>query len=517
MAMQVSRDLVRNDHVAETPLGAKIELMSHQRTLLHRCLELEQGYPIFVADTGTLTTRVGVIADPPRTGRTFIVLALALQTLAPRTMRTLMLSNALVELRVHLSPATPVPASVFVVPVVTVAKWRACVAAFLPPDVNVLWVTARHHVTDACANVFSHRLVIVTSVQYARFAANTRSLCFDRVVFDDAELLSPLFGPALTSRFTWFVSPLESFLSPAQRPRCCIHGMLAGVAATLPRGHLQLSSLVIRNDPLFVAESLAEAHRGPLPEAEPPPEVVDVRCRAAPDAAELARAVRERGVRALAALLPRCNARAHSVPTLQRQLRRRDPDGACCICLNPVGDRVRLICCLTSFCAPCIARWLEPGGRACPMCNARADPSSSWLPEADAAELRPEWEPGGRKRESPSLTRLQVLEMVIEHRLGDVIVICARDDVPRVRILFLLNNVPCHAQRLPGMHRGAHTLASARDLKYVTELVAFSGDVDAGAVSVYDLMKLFKSDSSNLRVWKLLEASFGQMNSEILC
>jgi hypothetical protein len=151
------------------------------------------------------------------------------------------------------------------------------------------------------------------------------------------------------------------------------------------------------------------------------------------------------------------------------------------------------------------------------MCNARADPSSSWLPEADAAELRPEWEPGGRKRESPSLTRLQVLEMVIEHRLGDVIVICARDDVPRVRILFLLNNVPCHAQRLPGMHRGAHTLASARDLKYVTELVAFSGDVDAGAVSVYDLMKLFKSDSSNLRVWKLLEASFGQMNSEILC
>jgi hypothetical protein len=202
-----------------------VALKPHQRTLLHACHRLErQEVPVMELqlseiwwNDGMLTTQVGIMADPPGSGKSYVALAVVQATLdapLPAPERRVHRVNA--ALRERLQVAMPelltiARASLIVVPHLLYAQWQGYVAAF---RLRMLKVNKRARLQeleqagDLPALLADVDVLLVTSTVYNAVAQllNSRRLKMRRVIWDEADTIQIAGVVPVEACFHWLVT-----------------------------------------------------------------------------------------------------------------------------------------------------------------------------------------------------------------------------------------------------------------------------------------------------------------------
>jgi hypothetical protein len=290
-------ELDESSPAADDLTGCDIVLRPHQRTLLHRCLMIEQG-PVQLADIplfaslfmdsarmlerhphNHLRTRVGIIGDKAGSGKSFVMLAIVQAGREGPARGLDPVVSSVAGNRVALSVRQQVAElglSLLVVPHNLCVQWRGYVERFggglkhafvsRSRDLPALREPGALEAID---------LLVVTSTFHNSVAGIIGKRCIRRVLYDEADSLTIPCCVAVDAGFHWFATAsyrnMLSVCMPSNtgvRSSGFIKNTFAGLRET-SMSRAFAYALVVKNGDAFVDNSLR------LPE----PSVRFVRCK----------------------------------------------------------------------------------------------------------------------------------------------------------------------------------------------------------------------------------------------
>lgn len=223
------RELTVDDPPYPYPISnAKIELKAHQRSLLQRCLYMENVGVPFDDDLSQegrykhVKTNIGILGDKVGSGKSFTILALMLVNPQPliKYTKTFVYANGHVAFKMRADESVVcADVNVVVVPHTIARQWMSYVRAFSDDFVPLLINSNKVFETldDALSKV---NLVVVTCNFYRSLSAYLadRKMQVRRVVFDEVDTAQTPNAKRANAKFYWFVSAsYQNVLDPFPR------------------------------------------------------------------------------------------------------------------------------------------------------------------------------------------------------------------------------------------------------------------------------------------------------------
>lgn len=386
---------------APIPYGCRIQLWPHQLAMLNACVLQE-----FSRRTS------GIMCDRPGSGKTNVILALALITARHESMNQSRMNQA--RTHTHTRARTRTRSTIVVVPHNILTQWRDAAIAFAQPgmlSVGVIdsYPPVAQMLHNPAAVLYAHDIIITTSLYFNTIAGALHGsrMMAHRLVFDEVDSMNGLMSSAFPAEFTWFVSAtaVENFVNISTRANnkytsaaaCAVRiqcdaafidacvplpeparysavianvlvdEVLSGVLSHREIGALNAmcyDHVMLQNGAKFVARSDAEAVRMLLEDSF----AVSVKARK-----------REKELGGI--LVGILEQELKDVIKLAEQhedriaiITRRLADNDCCIiCYETfktvAGDRMITKCCKNAFCEPCMNNWMARSS-TCPTCRA---------------------------------------------------------------------------------------------------------------------------------------------------
>ncbi len=204
------------------PTNTKINLWSHQLTLLQRCKQYEnEQIPLNSFETirnsqrnlnssDFIKTKIGIIGDRVGSGKSFVILSLILDNDISNNQSIL---KAYGKNKLILSCAETsrnIKTNLLVIPHNLISQWEDYIKTF--SDSLRYYIISQHkHVEalfDNTIHVADYQLFIVTASFYSRLAhyITSRSLKFQRVIYDEIDNMNLPNCMSIDSNFYWFVT-----------------------------------------------------------------------------------------------------------------------------------------------------------------------------------------------------------------------------------------------------------------------------------------------------------------------
>lgn len=204
---------------AQQPANATIPLKPHQLALLHRCSEFERGHITQPERDGfpalTLNTQMGVMGDSAGSGKSYVILSLALNTAGQSPSEVQPNVTNLIRGRISLFMARPQPAlnlalTVVVMPHTIFRQWQEYAAVF-SPTLRTMGIfqranLARLHNLEELRTV---DLLLVTNSMYHDVSSilGSMSVRIRRLVYDEADTLRLKSTVRdVDAEFVWYVT-----------------------------------------------------------------------------------------------------------------------------------------------------------------------------------------------------------------------------------------------------------------------------------------------------------------------
>lgn len=230
---QIDIDLL-NDRSPKvtTPDTFKMKLKEHQKTLVAKCIELENEGINPHGDYGldsmykSIRTNIGIIGDKTGSGKTLSVCALIEHNKTPQIVSKITKThmyghnNIFVETKDRDDYLEKLPLTLIVVPHSIIKQWKQCImSCFTPEEFEVVNTTKTFNSLD----VFKLRklkVLLVSGTFYKRIQelSGDENLHLNRVVFDEVDSMNTPNARHIPSNFYWFVSAsYKNILSPYPR------------------------------------------------------------------------------------------------------------------------------------------------------------------------------------------------------------------------------------------------------------------------------------------------------------
>jgi SNF2 family DNA or RNA helicase len=208
-------DLNANSPVALQPSRLNVQLKPHQLTLLHKCLEIENGSVPLLSNiqNATMRTRIGIIGDKVGSGKSYVIIGLILSENTFRgvegNQRTIFSSLAHDNIIISFQDNTQyTQTDVLVIPHNLVKQWSTYLSTSVP-DLKVAYATSnRQLVSLQASDIHENNLIVVSSTFYNKFTymVRERGYTFRRLIIDEADTISIPSCENITCQFIWFVT-----------------------------------------------------------------------------------------------------------------------------------------------------------------------------------------------------------------------------------------------------------------------------------------------------------------------
>lgn len=215
-----------NEHSASYPQehieGSSINLKHHQRTLLQRCISLEndtislsnqQEVPNELTNRchpqDTLSTKIGILADRVGSGKSYVILSLISVNRLYRQHDVLINSYGMNNVVFTLHRDNCVThTNMLVIPHNLVTQWIEYLSAF--PNLRYCLVTKKvfDNMRDDEFDIGSYDILLVTSTYYNKVAQHIsdKNVTFQRVIYDEVDHLSIPSSRSISAKFIWFIT-----------------------------------------------------------------------------------------------------------------------------------------------------------------------------------------------------------------------------------------------------------------------------------------------------------------------
>jgi len=198
-----------------------ISLFPHQKAALYRCKQLEKkDIQIKSPNMMNIKTSMGILADKPGSGKSYVVLSLIASDVQDRsdsdqdhTQRgyqyTLCNSKINVQIRRE-SFQKYIDTNFIVVSPTTVDQWKQYVRDIIPPQIPSFVATNKREFDSFFTDMDRYKLVVLTWNTYKMYISEMEMLYSSedfiarRVVYDDIDVMPVL--PSLKSFFYWYIS-----------------------------------------------------------------------------------------------------------------------------------------------------------------------------------------------------------------------------------------------------------------------------------------------------------------------
>lgn len=205
----------------EQPPNIGVVLKDHQRTILHRCKQFENGdiqLKVFKSLTDKvhgfdhMRTNIGVIADRVGSGKSYVVLSLIKTNDICNHDKVVIKSSGLNNIVFYLKDMKPViKANVIVVPFSLCTQWEGYIKAF-KGGLTHKTVNKTKCITEmvgkAKDTLSNYDIILVASTFYNKFAdvVTREHIKFQRIFYDEADNLNINNCHQLNANFVWFVT-----------------------------------------------------------------------------------------------------------------------------------------------------------------------------------------------------------------------------------------------------------------------------------------------------------------------
>jgi len=216
----------------DNPPTFKIKLKEHQRTLISKCIRLENIGIDTTIDPHihdrykSIKTNIGIIGDKVGSGKTYSILGLIhhneTPTIVNKITQTQMhgFNNVFVELRDRCQNLRRLGTTLIVVPHSIVKQWKRCLENCFQKEEFDVVNTTKSYDSISVSKLSGLKVLLVSGTFYKKIQeySCTNELLFNRVVFDEADSMNTPNAKHIPSNFYWFVSAsYKNILNPYPR------------------------------------------------------------------------------------------------------------------------------------------------------------------------------------------------------------------------------------------------------------------------------------------------------------
>lgn len=221
-----------NSPKVTTPESFKMKLKEHQKTLIAKCIELENdgidpGIDVNLNDRfKSIRTNIGIIGDKTGSGKTLSICGLIRLNETPLIVSKITQTqnyghnNIVVELRDRDLCLEKLGLTLVVVPHSIIKQWRSCISnCFLEEEFEVV-NTSKTYNALKLDRMRELKLLLVSGTFFKRIQekCDMESLHLNRIVFDECDSMNTPNAKHIPSNFYWFVSAsYKNILSPYPR------------------------------------------------------------------------------------------------------------------------------------------------------------------------------------------------------------------------------------------------------------------------------------------------------------
>ena len=340
-------------------------LLSHQECLLDRCRKLEQGN-VMISDSESINTKIGIIGDKSGSGKSFVILALALDSNPPKKELNKYFADNLITITVHTSPAIGPNVIVFHHSLMT--HWKRCIQLYRP-NARVLYLAKKKDLENV--NIEEYDIVLLNSYIYTNFCIKYKYVVFKRLFIDEADSLI-LTASIISASFYWFVSSsYHSLIYPYGHqtwnerlqiyyPFTCGIKYLGFVRDLFVHLHHQsevvTQFILMKNEDKFVDDSCKIFD----------PISTIIFCRNPFLQENLFNASLSK-MSSVEDLIEKSIIESSGTSS-EQNIRKRIMSEICPICFDMIKQKAILLCCSNAFCTKCIGKWIT-NSKVCPSCR----------------------------------------------------------------------------------------------------------------------------------------------------
>lgn len=223
-------EILNNDSPkTQTPMGIKVELKEHQKTSLHRCLQIENND--IIDGENHIRTRIGMLSDNVGSGKSLTILSLIAakpSVINQKFMCSFTGSHSLVNnfRKLIYQPCT---INLIIIPHQIITQWTGYIKNNTTLDHYIIKDTkSLKKFTD---NPTTPTILLVTSTFFKKFYTKHNNIIYSRVIIDEADVIKIPAFPFIDSVFYWFISSsYKNFTEP--RGHLCYQNINGDVSDT---------------------------------------------------------------------------------------------------------------------------------------------------------------------------------------------------------------------------------------------------------------------------------------------
>lgn len=213
-----------------TPDSFKMNLKEHQKTLIFKCIELEnEGIKPDVTLNErykTIRSNIGIIGDKTGSGKTLSICGLIEQNETPQVVSKITQTqmyghnNIFVEMQDRDTGLEKLATTLIVVPHSIIKQWKQCLTSCFPEDKFDVVNNTKTYNAQSIDKLRKLKVLLVSGTFYKRIQELSviDGLHFNRIVFDEVDSMNTPNAKHIPSNFYWFVSAsYKNILSPYPR------------------------------------------------------------------------------------------------------------------------------------------------------------------------------------------------------------------------------------------------------------------------------------------------------------
>ena len=210
----------------------KMKLKEHQKTLIAKCIELEnEGIDPHVDSNlderyKSIRTNIGIIGDKTGSGNTLSICGLIQHNETPKIVSKITQTqmyghnNVVVELKDRDLGLEKLGVTLIVVPHSIIKQWKQCIINCFPPEEFDVVNTTKTYNALNLGKLRELKVLLVSGTFYKRIQEKCLIECLhlNRIVFDECDSMNTPNAKHIPSNFYWFVSAsYKNILSPYPR------------------------------------------------------------------------------------------------------------------------------------------------------------------------------------------------------------------------------------------------------------------------------------------------------------